>query len=129
MDLQLNKKVILVTGGAQGIGAAIVRAAAEEGAVPVVVDRCPGGDNQITTELTKPENCRSAVQETLDRFGRLDAVVNNAGVNDRVGLERGSPEEYVASLERNLFHYYNIVHYALEALKKSQGSIVNIASK
>jgi NAD(P)-dependent dehydrogenase (short-subunit alcohol dehydrogenase family) len=69
------------------------------------------------------------VDETLEKFGAIDAVVNNAGVNDRVGLERGSPAEYVASLERNLFHYYNVAHYALGALKKSQGAIVNIASK
>jgi len=42
------------------------------------------------------------VEETLRRFNRLDALVNNAGVNDRVGLERGSPAEFAASLDRNL---------------------------
>ena len=55
--------------------------------------------------------------------------MNNAGVNDGVGLENGSPEKFVISLQRNLLHYYNMAHYALPALKKSQGSIVNIASK
>jgi NAD(P)-dependent dehydrogenase (short-subunit alcohol dehydrogenase family) len=69
------------------------------------------------------------VEETLDRFGRLDALVNNAGVNDRVGLESGSPAEFLASIERNLLHYYNMAHYALPALKKAQGAIVNISSK
>jgi L-fucose dehydrogenase len=138
MDLQLNQKIVLVTGGAMGIGAAIVRAAAAEGATPVIVDRCAEpayalqtelGCHAIISDLIHPENCRRAVEETLEKFGTIDAVVNNAGVNDRVGLEHGSPTEYVASLQRNLFHYYNMAHYALDALKESQGSIVNIASK
>jgi len=80
-------------------------------------------------DLSPAENCKHAVEETLRRFNRLDALVNNAGVNDRVGLERGSPAEFAASLDRNLFHYYNMAHYALGALKASRGSIVNIASK
>jgi L-fucose dehydrogenase len=138
MDLQLSHKVILVTGGARGIGAAIVRAAAAEGAVTVIVDRCEEagraleaevGCHFIQLDLIHPDHCRRAVEETLAKFSAIDALVNNAGVNDRVGLERGTPEEYVASLQRNLFHYYNMAHYSLEALKASRGTIVNIASK
>jgi L-fucose dehydrogenase len=138
MDLQLSRKVIVVTGGAMGIGAAIVRGAAAEGAVTVIVDRsveaartleAEVGSHSVIVDLTHPENCRRAVEETLAKFGAIDALVNNAGVNDRVGLERGSPREYVASLERNLLHYYNMAHYSLDALKKSRGTIVNIASK
>jgi len=53
------------------------------------------------------------VDQTIKQFGRLDALVNNAGVNDRVGLERGTPDRYVESLGRNLFHYYNMAHYSL----------------
>jgi L-fucose dehydrogenase len=55
--------------------------------------------------------------------------VNNAGINDRVGLEDGSPQRYVESLQRNLLHYYNMAHYALPHLKRSKGTIVNISSK
>lgn len=143
MDLQLKGRVVLVTGGASGIGAAIARSLAQEGAVAVIVDKCAessrallaqvppdgGSIDALTMDVTAPENCRRAVEETLVKFGRLDALVNNIGVNDRVGLEKGSPEAFVASLERNLFHYYYMAHYALPALKEAHGTIVNIASK
>jgi L-fucose dehydrogenase len=143
MDLQLKDKVVVITGGASGIGAAIVRGAVREGAVAVIVDRCAEAANlleeevraggaaalAIVVDLVAAQNCKRVVEETLDRFGRLDALINNAGVNDRVGLESGSPAEFVASIERNLLHYYNMAHYALPALKKAQGAIVNVASK
>ncbi len=135
MELDLKDKVVLVTGGSLGIGAAIVRAVAAEGARVAIADRlaqepsCPGCFHMIEGDLTQVENCERAVSETLKKFGRLDALINNAGVNDRVGLEHGSPSEYVTSLNRNLLHYYNVAHYSLAALKESHGSIVNIASK
>jgi NAD(P)-dependent dehydrogenase (short-subunit alcohol dehydrogenase family) len=139
LDLQLQGKVVVVTGGGKGIGAAIVRAAAAEGAVPVIVDRDADAARQLHTEintgevivaeLSAAEGCYSVVDRTIKKFGRLDALVNNAGINDKVGLEHGSPEQYVASLERNLLHYYNMAHFALPHLKKSRGAIVNIASK
>ena len=143
MDLQLKDKVVLVTGGAKGIGAAIVRAVSAEGAIPVVVDNDPEAGGQLRAELQasgaigdlivrdlcSPDNCAKAVDAAVRAFGRFDALINNAGVNDKVGLEQGSPEQYVGSLSRNLFHYYNMAHYALPHLKKSRGSIVNVASK
>jgi L-fucose dehydrogenase len=143
MDLQLKEKVILITGGSNGIGAAIARGCAREGAIPVIVDKDPSAGNQLQAEIKSQglacdficldlipvENCSQAIHRTLGQFGKLDSLVNNAGVNDRIGLEAGGPEQFVASLQRNLLHYYNIVHYALPALKDSKGSIVNIASK
>ena len=143
MDLQLRDKVVVITGGAKGIGAAITRAAASEGAIPVIVDLDALAGNQLRAELRKSgkvcglisvdlstaESCLAAVEQTLGEFGRLDALVNNAGVNDGIGLEHGSPEKFVSSLHRNLLHVYNMTHYALPALKKAHGSIVSIASK
>jgi L-fucose dehydrogenase len=139
MDLQLKNRVILVTGGAKGIGAAIVRAAFAEGAIPVIVDRDAdaarrlqtelAGSELIIAEISAPESCFAAVQHAIEKFGRLDALVNNAGINDKVGLEHGSPQHYVESLQRNLLHYYNMTHYALPHLKKSRGGIINISSK
>ncbi len=143
MDLQLNGKVILVTGGAKGIGAAIVRECAKEGAIPAIVDKDVETGKAVqaelrqagmacefvAAELSAAKACASAVESIVNTLGRVDALVNNAGVNDGVGLERGNPEEFVKSLERNLVHYYAMAHYALAALKKSRGSIVNISSK
>jgi L-fucose dehydrogenase len=143
MDLELKNKVVLVTGGANGIGAAIVRLAAAEGAIPVIVDRDIEAAQMLESSLHSEgwkawsigldllplDNCAKTVAETLRMCGRLDALVNNAGGNDRVGLEHGSPAEYAASLERNLLHCYNMTHLALPALKQSRGSIVNIGSK
>ena len=143
MDLQLKDKVVLITGGGKGIGAAIVRGCAREGAIPVFVDKDVEAANQLKKELDgscakcgliiadviAPENCAAIVDQTLREFGRLDVLVNNVGVNDNVGLENGSPEKYVQSLQLNLLHYYNMAHYALPGLKKSQGCIVNVASK
>ena len=143
MDLQLKDKVVLISGGAKGIGAAIARGCAREGAIPVFVDKDADAATQLTKELSTSgakcrailtdvvpaENCAAVVEQTLGEFGRLDVLVNNVGVNDNVGLEHGSPEKYVKSLELNLLHYYNMAHYALPALKKSQGSILNVASK
>lgn len=139
MDLGLKNKVVLVTGGAKGIGEAITRTLAGEGADPVIVDKDADAGNKLRTELTNcelivanlssAEKCRQAVEDTVRKFSRLDALINNAGVNDKVGLEQGSPEKYVESLERNLLHYYNMAHYAVPHLKKSRGTILNIASK
>jgi len=143
VDLQLKGKVVLVTGGAKGIGAAIVRASAAEGAIPVFLDHDTDAGKQlhadlqgaslqnkfIPGEILAPETCRNTVDQVLQEFGRLDALVNNVGANDNVSLEHGTPEKFVASLQLNLVHYYSMAHHALPALKKARGAIVNISSK
>ena len=143
MDLQLKGKVILITGGAKGIGTAIAQACAREGAIPVVVDKDTEAGKQLQSDLKKSgvssgfigahlvaaASCAAAIDQTLRDFGRLDVLVNNAGINDNAGLEHGSPERFLRSLELNLHHYYYMAHHAVPALKKSQGCILNIASK
>ncbi|HLZ90693.1 MAG TPA: SDR family oxidoreductase [Candidatus Acidoferrum sp.] len=143
MDLQLKDHVVLITGGAKGIGASIARGCAREGAVPVLADKDDDAAKHLQAELRKSgascgiiaadllpaANCAAAIDATLRDFGRLDVLVNNAGINDNAGLEHGSPEKFLRSLNLNLVHYYNMAHYALPALKKSQGCILNIASK
>jgi L-fucose dehydrogenase len=143
MDLQLNDHVVLITGGAKGIGAAITRASIREGAILAIVDRdrpaceqffaelklAPERGRYIIADLQSAEDCAKAVEETARTFGRINALINNAGVNDGVGLEHGTPEKFVASLQLNLLHYFNMTHFALPHLKRTRGSIVSISSK
>ena len=144
MNLDLSDKVVLVTGGASGIGAAIVRALVDERASPVIVDRdeaaaqalvrelATSSDARVfavTAELTDASQCARAVEQAVAAAGRLDAVVNNAGVNDRVGLASGSADAFTQSLAKNLVHVYAVTHHALPALTRTRGAIVNIASK
>jgi len=143
MDLQLHEKVIIVTGGGRGIGQGITEVLAAEKAMPVIVSRSEEhnialvkkireqGLNaaQVVAELSRPEDCEKAVKSILREFKRIDGLVNNAGENDGVGLEHGSYERFMASLHKNMIHYYLMAHYALPALKESRGSIVNIGSK
>lgn len=143
MDLFLNNKVVIVTGGAKGIGRGITETLAAEGALPVIVGR-KEADNlklvdtlkkrglnvgQVAAELSDPQQCRIAVEEVVAQYGRIDGVINNAGINDGVGLESGSYERFMQSLHNNLVHYYLVVHHALPELKKTKGAIVNITSK
>ncbi|HVV03149.1 MAG TPA: SDR family oxidoreductase [Puia sp.] len=143
MDLLLKDKVIIVSGGAKGIGEGISKVLAGEGAIPFIIGRneednkatvaaieAAGGKAfQCVAELTQPEECEKAVKAVLDKTGRIDGLVNNAGVNDGVGLASGNYEAFMASLHKNVVHYYLLAHYSLPALRKSKGSIVNISSK
>jgi len=141
MDLGLAGKVVVVTGGAAGIGAAISRCLAEEGAVPVILARrapdpaflaglqalSPMAD-WVEVELSQDAQVRAAVDAVRARWGRVDALVNNAGVNDGVGLDAG-PEAFRASLDLNLVHGYLLMHLLLDDLKAARGAVVNISSK
>jgi L-fucose dehydrogenase len=139
MNLELKDKIIIVTGGAKGIGEGISQVLAAEGAFPVILGRNEqdnlsliqkiGTGAQIPVELGNPDQCKNAVLEVINRFVRIDGVVNNAGINDGVGLETGSYEKMIQSLHNNLIHYYMIVQTALPALIASKGAIVNIGSK
>lgn len=139
MNLELAGRAVIVTGGANGIGAAIVRALASEGARPIIVDRDADGAlalagecadaGVVVADLRTADACRDAVAEAARVAGRLDGVVNNAGINDGVGLEHGDPDRFRESLRTSLHHYYDIAHYALPHLKASRGGILNIASK
>jgi L-fucose dehydrogenase len=143
MDLELKDKVIIVTGGAKGIGEGISRVLAGEGARVAIVGRNEK-DNEnlvnailqsggkalaVQAELTKPEACEKAIAEVLAVSGRIDGLVNNAGLNDGVGLESGNYERFMKSMHNNLVHYYLMAHFALPELIRSKGSILNISSK
>lgn len=143
MDLGLQNKVALVTGGASGIGAAVVRMLVSEGARVAFVDQNENAGikllddfsasehkpRYIKADLTGEADCWRCVVEALDAFpSGLDILINNAGVNDSVGLE-GSPDEFMSSLQRNLFHVFAVTHFAADALKRSRGVVINVSSK
>lgn len=144
MNLDLKNKVILVTGGGSGIGEAVVRTLVIEGALPVILDRKPKEECEsllseldvehadgayLRVDLTDPEQVAEAIRLTMVRFETIDGVVNNAGVNDGVGLT-GTPEQFRQSLDRNLVQCFNCAHFAAPYLRSSvSGSIVNIGSK
>jgi L-fucose dehydrogenase len=140
----LMNKIILITGGAKGIGEGIARVLVGQGATVALVDRdeaalqktvsslteAGGRAYGFIADLTQPADCHRVVAEVLARtHGVLDGLVNNAGINDGVSLASGSYEAFMASLHRNVVHYYLMAHHALPALKASKGSIVNITSK
>lgn len=143
MDLHLKDKVIIVTGGAKGIGNAICNSLAAENAIPVIVGRNEADNIKaveaiaakggraffVTTELGLPEASQKVVEDTVHVYGRIDGLVNNAGLNDGVGLENGNYEDFIKSLHHSLTHYYLTAHYALPELIESKGAIVNIGSK
>jgi NAD(P)-dependent dehydrogenase (short-subunit alcohol dehydrogenase family) len=79
--------------------------------------------------LTQASDCAAAVGEVIDKFGRIDGLVNNAGVNDRIGLANGGIDAFVESLRRNLVHYFEMTRLTQPELKRNRGAIVNISSK
>jgi L-fucose dehydrogenase len=141
MDLRLSNKVVIVTGGAQGIGAAISESFVNEGARVAIVTRASSESDAFAKTLVKradvlyypldlvqAEACEGAIAAVVERYGRIDVLVNNAGVNDGAGLD-ASIARFEASLRANLVHVYAMAHFALPHLKASKGNIVNIGSK
>jgi L-fucose dehydrogenase len=144
MDLGLKDKLIVVTGGGAGIGAGISRACLAEGARVVVLGRRSENVQAFMAEMQSPprrachlveahledtDRCRQAIAEIEASHGDIYGLVNNAGVNDGAGLEKGSVARFIESLNKNLIHYFALAHYALPSLKRTQGAIVNISSK
>ena len=143
MNLQLQNKVIIVTGGAKGIGLGIAEVLASEGAVVAIVGRSQADNQkavdeiiakggkawQVEAELSNPDESEKAVKVVIEKYGRIDGLVNNAGQNDGVGLEHGNYERFMQSLHKNVVHYFLMAHFALPELIRSKGAIVNITSK
>lgn len=143
MDLQIKNKIIVVSGGARGIGAGITKILAQEGAIPVIIGKdeidnknfvsevANNGLNvgYITADLSHPNACKLAIESVIAKYGTIHGIVNNAGVNDNVGLQYGNYSGFIASYHKNVVHYYLLVQNALPELIKNSGVILNISSK
>lgn len=142
MNLGLEGKVFLITGGGSGIGSAITSGLLAEGAVPAILDRTPADkaplfrDDGIDPkdvayyeiDLRDHGRIEEIVGEVSREKGRVDGIINNAGVNDGAGLDR-SVADFEASLQNNLIHAYVLVRAALPFLRTAKGTILNIGSK
>ncbi len=122
-------KVALVTGGRSGIGQAIARRLASEGARVFTAQR--GGDAEfegIEADFTDAAAPARVVDEVVARAGRLDVLVNNAGVMQEAGVEEMSLADWERTLRVNLTAPFLLIRAALPHLRAAKGSIVNIGS-
>ena len=144
MDLGLKNKVVVISGaaGVKGsIGETILQQLVSEGAIPAIIDRNDRGFAYVKeiqskgidaifckTDVTNPVEVENALKAIVDKYKRIDVVINNVGVNDGVSLE-SSYEDFMNSLKLNVVSYFLVVKHALPYLKKSKGNILNIGSK
>lgn len=132
-------KVWLVTGAARGMGESFVRAALAAGHAVVATGRCPeditrvfgASDNLLAVRLdvTSDDEARAAVATAVDRFGRLDVLVNNAGASFKGFFEEMSPRQVEQQLATNLFGPMNVTRAVLPVMRQRQaGHVISISS-
>jgi NAD(P)-dependent dehydrogenase (short-subunit alcohol dehydrogenase family) len=135
--------VVIVTGASQGLGAAIGRWLAKAGTGLTLVARSEGNLNRVAQSLARLgeaplvcsvdvsdyDACHTAVGRTLDRFGRIDAIVNNAGIVQPIAAIAGSdPTDWRYNIDVNLIGPFNLIRAAVSHLRKHTGRIVNVSS-
>jgi NAD(P)-dependent dehydrogenase (short-subunit alcohol dehydrogenase family) len=125
--------VAAVTGGASGIGAAIARRLAADGARVAVLDRDvsdpPEGTLAVQADVTDDASVRSAIDQVLQEWGRLDVLVNNAGIGAQGTVADNPDEEWHRVLDVNLLGIVRATRAALPALRRSpSAAIVNTGS-
>lgn len=137
----LDGQVVVLTGASSGLGAHFATALAAAGASVVLgarradqldevlaqVHRTGGTGAALTTDVTDPAQCRALARLAVDRFGRLDGLVNNAGITHVIPASRETPEQYRSVLDVNLFGTYSMAQ-ACAPLMIAGGSIVNVGS-
>jgi NAD(P)-dependent dehydrogenase (short-subunit alcohol dehydrogenase family) len=128
------KKVWLVTGAGRGMGVDIARAALAAGHAVVATGRDPGkvteavGESEdllaVKLDVTDPADAQAAVQAAVDRFGRIDVLVNNAGNFYAGFFEEISPEDFLAQIETNLFGPVNVTRAVLPVMRAQRSGLV-----
>ncbi|CAN7377972.1 SDR family oxidoreductase [Bosea sp. LjRoot90] len=138
MDLGLTGKVVLVTGAARGIGLTSAQRFAAEGALVMLADRDEGllaeagasvpGSRMVAADLTEDAAADRILAATLAAFGRLDVLVNNAGISEPAPIAKTTPESWRRVLAVNLDAVYLLSRAAMSVLAESRGTIVSLAS-
>lgn len=139
----MSTKTAIITGASRGLGAATARILGQAGMNVVLNARSEMDLRQVAAEIdpqgrralvipgdvSRLDDCRRIVEETIERFGRLDALINNAGVLRPVaGIAAADPDAWRTNLEINLLGPYYLIHLALPHLRESQGHVVNVSS-
>jgi NAD(P)-dependent dehydrogenase (short-subunit alcohol dehydrogenase family) len=140
----MHKQVVLITGALTGIGRATAVAFAKQGAHVVIAGRRDDAGNAlvkelrslgteaefINTDVRKEDDVRTLVDKTIERFGRLDAAVNNAGTEGRVGpITDQTAESYAATFDTNVLGVILSMKHEVRVMQKQgSGSIINISS-
>ena len=130
---QLNDRVIIVTGGVGGMGTALAQTLVERGAKVIVTDlREPEeplpGTEFVRHDVTSEQDWDTAIATAIERFGKLDGLVNNAGFGELGPIQTTEPAMFEKTLRVNQLGTFLGIKKAAEAMKDGGGSIVNIAS-
>lgn len=123
-------KVAIVTGGSSGIGAAAAELLAKRGWQVAVMAR-KAAQAQFQGDVAKDADCRRVAKAVLDKWGRIDALVNNAGTTKFVkhaDLDGLATEDFERIFATNLFGAFQMVRACAAALKASRGAVVNVSS-
>ena len=138
-----DNKTLIITGASRGLGAAAARCALELGANVVLSARSAGGLRAtaaqagaegertlvVPGDVSRAEDCQELVQKAVARFGRLDAIVNNAGVIAPIApLAAAEPEAWQRNIAVNLVGPFYLMHFALPQLRPRRGRVVNVSS-
>jgi NAD(P)-dependent dehydrogenase (short-subunit alcohol dehydrogenase family) len=137
--MRFENSVVLITGGSRGIGLEAARGFAAEGASVVVVGRDPDAGNKavgdssglsfVQCDVRLPQDCKRTVGEVLRMHGRLDVLVNNAGVIFRNRtVDQTTEEEWDTTFEVNVRGAFLMSKYAIQSLREARGRIVNVSS-
>jgi meso-butanediol dehydrogenase/(S,S)-butanediol dehydrogenase/diacetyl reductase len=137
---RFTDKVVVVTGAASGIGEGAVRRFAQEGATLVLGDRDKAGLDRVADaaaggrtvvqvmDVSDPKACKALVELAVERFGRIDVLVNDAGIDHLGKADEGELEEFTKVIETDLFGVVYMSRFALPHLRKTKGCIVNVSS-
>lgn len=138
--MRFSQRVVVVTGGAKGIGAGCSRVFAREGGLVAIFDRdvkaaqqmaheLGGNHLAISCDVSDEKQIASGIAAVVDRYGRIDCLINNAGIHPPdTPIHRMTPEEAMGVIRVNFLSTYAMCYHAIEHLKKTRGTIINVSS-